>query len=102
MSKRVFISVPMNGRTDDQIKQDIQDGKATYLVDHSHEDIEFVDNYIDEDASAIKNPALFYLGESIKRIGTCDDVVFCGDWRSARGCLVERLVYDLYVDGYFQ
>lgn len=101
MAKRVFISVPMNGRTDGEIKDDIQCGKDTYLEKHPYEDIEFVDNYIEEEAPFCKNPALFYLGESIKKMATCDDVVFCGNWGKARGCLVERTVYDLYIDGYF-
>ena len=101
MAKRVFISVPMAGRTDSQIIEDIECGKDEYLDKHSYEDVEFVDNYISVDVPPYKNPALFYLGESIKKMATCDDVVFCGNWRTARGCLVERMVYDLYIDNYF-
>ena len=101
MAKRVFISVPMAGRTDNEIKCDIQCGKAVYLENHPYDDVEFVDNYILIDAPSCKNPALFYLGEAIKKLATCDDVVFCGNWKTARGCLVERMVYDLYIDGYF-
>lgn len=101
MSKRVFISVPMAGRTNEQINEDIRCGKEEYLYRYPYEDVEFVDNYIDADAPSCRNPALFYLGESIKKMATCDDVVFCGNWRQARGCLVERMVYDLYIDGYF-
>lgn len=99
--KRVFISVPMAGRTDDEIIGDIQCGKDIYLDNHPYEGIEFVDNYISENAPSCKNPALFYLGESIKKMATCDDVVFCGNWKTAKGCLVERMAYDLYIDGYF-
>lgn len=101
MSKRVFISVPMAGRSDDEIKGDIQCRKDIYLEKHPYEGIEFVDNYVFDDAPTSKNPALFYLGESIKKMSTCDDVVFCGNWKKARGCLVERMVYDLYIDGHF-
>lgn len=101
MAKRVFISVPMAGRTDSQIMEDIECGKDEYIDKHPYDDIEFVDNYISMDAPSCKNPALFYLGESIKKMAACEDVIFCGDWKKARGCLVERMVYDLYIDKYF-
>jgi len=101
MAKRVFISVPMAGRTDSQIMEDVECGKDEYLDKHPYEEIEFVDNYINEDAPSCRNPALVYLGKSIEKMATCDDVVFCGNWKNARGCLVERMVYDLYIDNYF-
>ena len=98
MAKRVFISVPMAGKHEDDIYKEIYNAQQEYRALHPNEEIEFVDNYyvIHADTLPLSHPALLYLGEAIKKMSSCDDVFFYGDWENARGCKVEKLVYDLY------
>ena len=94
--KRVFISLPMAGKSDEEILTDISDAKTLYLEEHPDEDVEFVDGFVMSETPKVPHPELTYLGHSIAKMCDCDDVIFYGDWRKARGCIVERLVYDLY------
>lgn len=88
---RLFVSQPMNGKTDDEIKR-----QRAHLIDAARNgyeggvitDFEVVDSYF-EDAPCDAGP-LWYLGESIKLLGTADVAIFASDWESARGCRIEH------------
>lgn len=100
-SPKIFISVPMRGRTDEEIKKEID--KAREILIKKYPECEIVDNFIKKPEG--NDEALYCLGEAIKKLGNCDAVYFCDGWVKARGCLVERsvaLAYDIeclyYVD----
>lgn len=98
--KRVFVSVPFAGRTESEIRIDMEETILEYLKSNKDECI-FVDNYdIDKYdrivASGCKYPNVYYLSLALNQISRCDDVIFSKNWEKARGCRVERLVYDLY------
>lgn len=106
--KKVFVSVPMSGRTDCEIIRDISDAIEEYCMKDGLENYAetrsktiFIHNndyqmkhYIDP--SNAKIPNLVYLGVAINRMANCDDVIFARGWENAKGCQVEKLVYDLY------
>lgn len=81
--KKLFISQPMNGKTNEQILEERQ--KATSSFD---DEVEVLDSFI-KDAPHDATP-LWYLGESIKLLGDADVVYFCKDWEKYRGCIIEH------------
>lgn len=89
--KKVFISQPMNGKTDDEIKDErikaLEIVKERLSVDEEIE-IEEIKSFF-EGAPHDAKP-LWFLGESLKLLGTADIVVFCKDWEYFRGCRIEH------------
>ena len=55
-----------------------------------------IDTFSKEEAPEINVPNLWYLGDSIRLLGTADLVIFDKDWRKARGCRVEHAICELY------
>lgn len=87
---RFFISQPMNGKTDAEIKAERQRCEA-WLIKAFGSDNEAIDTFfLDEPPKDCKNSGLWYLGESIKALSQADVLVLWGDWGYARGCLIER------------
>ena len=91
MKVRIFISMPMSGKTQAEIeksrKEEIKIAieKATNDFNCSEEDIEIIDSFVKEDYS---HP-LMYLGESIKRLAEADGVYMSHGWSKAHGCVIE-------------
>lgn len=81
--KKLFISQPMNGKTNEQILEERQ--KAISSFD---DEVEVIDSFF-KDAPHDAAP-LWYLGESIKLLGDADVVYFCKDWEKYRGCTIEH------------
>lgn len=79
--KKVFLSLPMRGRTDEEIKADVK--KMTSKL---HADEEAVDNFITAPEDAGR---LYCLGEAIKKLGDCDMIMLHPDWCKANGCIIE-------------
>lgn len=98
---KVFISVPMRGRTDGEIAKDIAIAKSklSEMAQENQEYIMYVDNFVPSPLDAeIKNDSMWYLGGAIQKMSKCDAVYFCPGWETARGCLIEHEVainYDL-------
>lgn len=88
--KKVFISLPMNGKTDEEIKDTIEYSRR-YLTDRfkNKYELEFLDTFINEETTS-KNPGLWYLGKSLEILADADIAFFCGGWDSARGCKLEN------------
>ena len=91
--KKVFVSIPMAGRTESEIYADMEKAMTEYNEKNPGELILYVHNI---DHYRPKIPPVAYLGNTIFKMANCDDVIFAGDWENARRCKVERLVYDLY------
>lgn len=91
MGKKVFISMPMNGKTDKRIREDLE--KAKRKVVDGYGDVEFVDSYFKD---GDKEDPIKMLGESIKLLADADMVYFCDGWESARGCRIEHEVATVY------
>ena len=98
---KVFISVPMSGRTDKDVSIEIEQIKKIFMMYISDtnpgETVEFVDTYIQDDAPDIcVTEPIWYLGESIKILSTCDAVLFAPGYHKARGCNIEHEVTKVY------
>ena len=94
--KRIFLSLPMSGRSDEEIMAQIEEMKAMFLLKNpldKGEEIEFVHN-LENDINPIryidvKTEPLLYLGEAIRKLAYCDAVYFAKGWKSVRGCIIE-------------
>ena len=91
MNKTVFVSQPMRGLTEKEIKtirKKIQthfsmqgDVIADTLFD-------FDDKYLQKEG--VKSLGLFYLARSLEEMSYCDIAYFCKGWEKARGCKIEH------------
>ena len=87
--KKLFVSVPMKGRTEEEIKASIQTMKKIAEI-YEDEELELIDSYIEDNPPKDSKEAVWYLGESLKKLAQAD--VFIGideayDWN---GCYIER------------
>lgn len=86
--KKLFVSVPMKGRTEEEIKVSIQKMKKIAEI-YEGEELELIDSYIEDNPPKDSKEAVWYLGESLKKLAQAD--VFIGingawDWN---GCYIE-------------
>lgn len=93
--KKLFVSVPMKGRTEEEIKASIQKMKKIAEI-YEGEELELIDSYIEDNPPKNNNEAVWYLGESLKKLAQAD--VFIGicesyDWS---GCQIERETAEKY------
>lgn len=94
--KKLFVSVPMKGRTEEEIKASIQKMKKIAEI-YEGEELELIDSYIEDNPPKDSKEAVWYLGESLKKLAQAD--VFIGicesyDWN---GCCIERETAEKYV-----
>lgn len=92
---KVFISVPMRGRTDQEIAGaiTIAKSKLSEMAEENNDIIEYVDNFVSmRDDTDIKDPDMYCLGGAIQKMSKCDAIYFCPGWDEARGCIIERQV----------
>ena len=93
--KKLFVSVPMKGRKEDEIKASIQKMKKIAEI-YEGEELELIDSYIEDNPPKNSKEAVWYLGESLKKLSQAD--VFIGicesyDWN---GCCIERETAEKY------
>ena len=95
--KKLFISQPMKGKTDETIKEERQQAirEAEQLVG---EPVEVIDSFF-EGAPADAKP-LWFLGKSMELLAQADIAYFAEGWQDARGCRIEHTYaqeYDICV-----
>ena len=83
---KIFLSQPMNGKTDEQIRIE-RDNAKEYLKYLFRESIEIIDSVFDLDEGT--HP-LVYLGKSIEKMAEADIVCFMNGWDESRGCVIEH------------
>ena len=85
--KKLFISQPMNGKSDDDIlkerKMAIKRAKEVL-----NDDIEVLDTFFDDFEENAK--PLHYLARSIEYLAEADVAYFVEGWNRARGCKIEH------------
>ncbi|WP_243134385.1 Thoeris anti-defense Tad2 family protein [Enterocloster asparagiformis] len=85
--KRLFISQPMKGLTDDEILATRE--KAIKSAEEKlGEPVEVIDSFF-QNAPADAKP-LWYLAKSIELLATADVAYFAPGWENARGCRIEN------------
>lgn len=73
--KKLFVSVPMKGRTEEEIKASIQKMKKIAEI-YEGEELELIDSYIEDNPPKDCKEAVWYLGESLKKLAQAN--VFMG------------------------
>ena len=94
--KKLFISQPMRGLTDEEIlkaREEIR-ARAEHVIG---EPVELIDSFIkDYPGENNKSIPVWYLGKSIQLLSQADIAYFGGNWRNARGCKIEHEVARTY------
>lgn len=85
--KKLFISQPMNGKTDGEILAE-RSNAIQAAQDSLGEPVEFIDSFF-RGAPADAKP-LWNLGESLKLLAKADIAYFAPGWSRARGCKIEH------------
>ena len=62
--KKLFVSVPMRGRTEEEIKLVSEDEKDAEI--YEGEELELIDSYIEDNPPKDSKEAVWYLGESLR------------------------------------
>ena len=84
--KRLFISQPMNGKTNEEIEKE-----RRFIIEYVNDmfgEVEVIDSFF-KDAPHDANP-LWFLGASFKLLSKADIVAFAKNWDKSRGCVFER------------
>ena len=86
MKIKIFISQPMNGKTNEEIEDE-----RNYIIGRLATQFpraEIIDSFFKGKPHDAK--PLWYLGESIKLMSEADVVFFCDGWQTSRGCQIEH------------
>lgn len=84
-NQRVFISLPMHGKSDEQIQYEMV-GLTLLLEGLGYE----VADSLVTDGDGARNMPLLYLSKSLEIMSGCDVVFFAKGWEHARGCCIEH------------
>lgn len=79
--KKLFISQPMKGKTNEEIEAE----RAKAVL---NDDVEVIDSFF-KDAPVDARP-LWFLGKSIELLSVADAAYFAKDWDKYRGCKIEH------------
>ena len=85
--KKLFISQPMNGKTNDEILS-VREKAIKSAERELGEPVEVIDSFF-KDAPHEARP-LWFLGKSLELLSTADVVYFANGWENARGCRIEN------------
>ncbi len=103
---KVFISQPMNGLTDDEIKSRrdiaIKEIKELYQFYDRNNELEIVSTTNARNNEELPEEAsrLWWLGRAIQMLEDVDVIYMCNGWKNAHGCKVEKFVateYDISI-----
>ena len=97
MKKKVFISQPMSGKREKEIREDrvrILEQLSRFAI--YEKDIDIIDTYVTEEPPEDSNVRLWFLGKTIEKLAQADLVIFAEDWQKARGCRIEHECAQIY------
>ncbi len=86
--KRLFISQPMRGKSNEEILA-VRSDAIEAAKDVVGEEVEVIDSFF-ENAPVDAKP-LWFLGKSLELLATADVAYFARGWNEARGCKIEHL-----------
>lgn len=94
--KKLFASVPMRGRTEEEIRESFAKMKRIAEA-YEGEELELIDTWIAEKPpEGVKKNAVWYLGKSLELLSTADVYIGVGTYGYFPGCCVEEEVAQLY------
>lgn len=86
--KKLFISQPMRGKTDEEILAVRQ--KAIESAERNlGEKVEVIDSFFQN--APVEAKPLWFLGKSLELLSTADVAYFAKDWEKYRGCRIENI-----------
>lgn len=85
--KKLFISQPMRGKTDEEILS-VREKAIASAERKLGKKVEVIDSFF-QDAPVEAKP-LWFLGKSLELMSTADVVYFAKGWEEARGCRIEN------------
>ncbi len=91
--KKVFISQPMRGKTDEEVIRDREKAIKT-IREKMGDDVKIIESFMVRTPKEAK--ALWHLGESIKLLSNADYIFLVDGWENARGCRIEYLCAEEY------
>lgn len=95
MKKKLFISCPMKGRTEENIRNSMErmHKMAEIIFD---QELDVIPSYIEHTPPLDCKQAIWYLGESIKKMAEADYFIGIGYDDVFRGCDIELAVAQIY------
>ena len=85
--KKLFISQPMRGKTDEEIKT--ERAKAIEAASElMGEPVEVIDSFFEK--APVNAKPLWFLGKSLELLADADVAYFAPGWKDARGCKIEH------------
>lgn len=84
--KKLFISQPMRGKTDEEILA-VREKAIAKVKELLGEPVEVIDSFIQ--SAPVDAKPLWYLGESLKFLAEADIAYFAKGWDQAIGCKIE-------------
>lgn len=100
--KKVYVSVPMRGRKEEDIKKSYETGKRIAEAVWG-EKLELIETFVKSDPPATNNIAIYMLGESIKKMAAADYFIgpesfytSCEGLEVFKGCVIENKIARMY------
>ena len=82
---KVMISQPMKDRSKEEILKERE--RVINGLNKLH--IEVIDTFFEDNVPNNDRAGLYLLSKSIMKMCEVDAVIFIGDWRKSRGCIIE-------------
>lgn len=102
--KKLFISQPMKGKTDEEIlrerEQAVREAEKYLKENGMQEEVQVVDSFFQ--SAPVGARPLWFLGKSLELLSTADLVYFAKGWEEARGYRIEHMCavqYELQIIG---
>ena len=100
--KKLFISQPMKGKTDEEIlrerEQAVREAEKYLKENGMQEEVQLIDSFFQ--SAPVGARPLWFLGKSLELLSTADLVYFAKDWE--KGCRIEHMCavqYELQIIG---
>lgn len=91
MKKKLFISCPMKGRTEENIKKSMEQMHKIAEIVFGQE-LEVIPTYIEDNPPENNNQAVWYLGKSIQLLAEADFFIGIEWCEFFNGCNIERTI----------
>lgn len=95
MKKKLFISCPMKGRTEENIKKSMEQMHRIAEIVFDQE-LEVIPTYIEDNPPKNSNQAIWYLGKSIQLLSEADFFIGIEYSDFFKGCDIENRVASFY------
>ena len=93
--KKLFVSVPMKGRTEEEIKASIQKMKKIAEI-YEGEELELIDSYVEGNPPKNNHQSVWYLGKSLEKLSEADIFIGIEDDYDWSDCYIEKITAHKY------